>query len=188
MVESNIQEVREYLVLLILGTSESKSHTMLQLQKEFFYLWRSSSKIKPLVRFIAHYKGPFSESLRDSIMNPVYLSDMWNYYPPKSRDNLTGGKISLNDDGINKSNEYIAQIKEKENKDLIQLIAGMRLIHDLYDDLSPHELLYMVYINPNNKDFIRMSEIYNQVINKDIKNKLYERIKDQTQFLSGEVE
>ena len=179
MAKSDVQEAREYLILLILGTSLSKSHTMLQLQKEFFYLWRSSLKIKPLVRFIAHYKGPYSESVKDSIMNPVYLSDMWYYTPPKFKDNLTGGNISLNEDGIIKCNEYISLIKEKNNNELIQLIAGIRLIHDLYDDLSPHELLYMVYINPNNKEYIKMSEIYNQVINLDIKNKLYERIKDQ---------
>lgn len=149
---------------------------MLQMQKEFFYLWRSSSKIKPLIRFIAHYKGPYSEALKDTITNPVYLQDLWDFVPPKNNDDLSGGIIKLNKDGIKKFSEYLNLIKSKNNLDLIQLLAAMRLLHDLYDELSPKELLYMIYINPNNKDFIKHSEVYDTVMKSNIKDKLSEKI------------
>ena len=172
------QEVREHLVLLLLGTCESGQHSMLQIQKEFFNLWQSSERIKPLIKFIAHYRGPYSEGLKDTIVSPMYLENLWDYIPPKNRDKLTGGFIRINEEGRKEFDRFINLVKEKNNKDIIQLIAAMRLLHDLYDNLSTEELLLMVYINPNNVDFITKSEIYDSIVNSEIKEKLYQRIKE----------
>lgn len=174
----DIQEVRENLVLLLLGTTESGRHSMLQIQKEFFYLWRSSKHIQPLINFIAHYKGPYSEGLKETIASPMYLENLWNYFPPRSKDKLTGGFIELNADGKNKFNEMMRKIKENKNEDMIQLIAAMRLLHDLYDRLSTEEFLLLVYVNPDNKKFIIKSEIYDQIVNLDVKGQLLKRLKD----------
>lgn len=173
----DIQEVRENLVLLLLGTSESGRHSMLQIQKEFFYLWRSSKHIQPLIKFIAHYKGPYSEGLKETITSPMYLENLWNYSPPPSRDKLTGGFIQINTDGKHEFNEIMRKIKENKNEDMIQLIAAMRLLHDLYDNLSSEEFLLLVYVNPDNKEFIKKSEIYDSIVNTDIKDKLFKRLK-----------
>jgi len=172
----DLQKVRETLVLLLLGTSMSKSHSMVQIQKEFFYLWRSSEKIKPLIRFIAHYRGPYSEALNDSIRYPKYLEYLWDFVPPRKNDTLTGGLIILNDEGQREFNNIIQRIKKANNIEMIQLISAMRLLHDLYDDLSVEEFLYMVYINPDNIDFIIKSEIYDKIINKNVKSRLSKRL------------
>jgi hypothetical protein len=172
------QEVREHLVLLLLGTSKSDSHSMLQIQKEFFYMWRSSERIKPLIRFIAHYRGPYSEGLKDTVINPMYLENLWDYLPPSNRDKLTGGFIRINSDGKKEFNRFMRAIKKKKNEDLIQLIAAMRLLHDLYDNLSSEEFLLLVYVNPDNHDFIKKSEIYNSIVNPKVKDKLYKRLKE----------
>ena len=174
----DIQEVRERLVLLLLGTSESERHSMLQIQKEFFYLWRSSERIQPLIRFIAHYRGPYSEGLKETIANPMYLENLWDYLPPSSRDKLTGGFIRINADGKKEFDRFMRAIKEKKNGDLIQLIAAMRLLHDLYDNLSSEEFLLLVYVNPDNSDFIERSEIYDSIVNPEVKGKLFKRLKE----------
>lgn len=172
------QEVREHLVLLLLGTCESGLHSMLQIQKEFFNLWQSSERIKPLINFIAHYRGPYSDGLKDTVVAPMYLENLWDYIPPSNRDKLTGGFIRINDNGKKEFESFIRLVKEKDNKELIQLIAAMRLLHDLYDNLSTEELLLMVYINPNNVDFITKSEIYDSIVNSEVKEKLYQRLKE----------
>lgn len=172
------QEVRERLILLLLGTSASGRHSMLQIQKEFFYLWRSSERIRPLIRFIAHYRGPYSEGLKDTIINPMYLENLWDYYPPSSRDKLTGGYIQINANGKKEFDRFMSAIKEKKNEDLIQLIAAMRLLHDLYDNLSNEEFLLLVYINPDNRDFIEKSEIYDSIVNPEVKDKLFKRLQE----------
>ncbi len=172
------QEVREHLVLLLLGTSESGLHSMLQIQKEFFYLWRSSERIKPLISFIAHYRGPYSEGLKDTVIDPMYLENLWDYLPPSNRDKLTGGIIRINDDGKKEFDRFMRSVQEKKNEDLIQLIAAMRLLHDLYDNLSSEELLLLVYVNPDNRDFITRSEIYDSIVNSEVKDKLYKRLKE----------
>ena len=69
------------------------------------------------------------------------------------------------------------KIKENKNEDMIQLIAAMRLLHDLYDNLSSEEFLLLVYVNPDNKEFIKKSEIYDSIVNTDIKDKLFKRLK-----------
>ena len=163
------QRIREYLVLLLLGTSKSSVHTIVQIQKEFFYLWNSSDRIRSLIRFIPHYRGPFSEALNDSIKKPMYLQDIWEYVPPHERDILSGGQVRLTEKGKRMFNEYMRKIKSSNKMELIELIAAMRLLHDLYDDLTPEELLYFVYVNPENRDFIKRSQVYDMVMRDEIK-------------------
>jgi hypothetical protein len=174
----DIQEIREYLVLLLLGTSDSGGHSMLQIQKEFFYLWRSSKLIKPLIKFIAHYRGPYSEGLKETIAHPMYLENLWDYSPPSSKDKLTGGFIQINNEGKSEFVKIMKKIKEKSNEDMIQLIAAMRLLHDLYDKLSSEEFLLLVYVNPDNKEFIIKSEIYDSIVNPIVKDRLLNRLKE----------
>ena len=107
----------------------------------------------------------------------MYLDNHWDYLPPGSKDRLTGGFIKINDNGIKEFNKFMRIIKEKKMVELIQLIAAMRLLHDLYDDLSSEEFLLLVYVNPGNKEFIKKSEIYDSIVNPDVKDKLYKRLR-----------
>ena len=108
----------------------------------------------------------------------MYLENLWDYSPPSSKDKLTGGFIQINNEGKSEFVKIMKKIKEKSNEDMIQLIAAMRLLHDLYDKLSSEEFLLLVYVNPDNKEFIIKSEIYDSIVNPIVKDRLLNRLKE----------
>lgn len=171
----NQREV-EYFILLLLGTSPKGKLSVLHLEKEFFFLWNASNYIRPLMEFIAHYKGPYSKALAETLMSPMHLEGLWEYEEPNKHDDLSGGFIKLNENGIQKFKDLISKIYSIDDKKLINIIAGMNLLHDLYDDLDSKELLYFVYTNPNYKDYIRKSEVYDKVVTDEMKRSIAKRI------------
>ena len=88
----------EIFILLVLGMSDRKI-SLLHLEKEVFLLWNFHKKIKSYLRFIKHYRGPFSKEIQETIINPMYLEGYWRYIPPISSDKLSGGYVELTSKG-----------------------------------------------------------------------------------------
>jgi hypothetical protein len=173
----NQREV-EYFILLLLGTSQKRRLSVLHLEKEFFFLWNASDYVRPLMEFIAHYKGPYSKALADTIRSPMHLEGLWEYEEPKKQDDLSGGFVRLNQKGIQKYKEVISKIYSMNNKKLINIIAGMNLLHDLYDNLDLKELLYFVYTNSNYKIYIKKSEVYDRIVTDEMKRNLIKKTRN----------
>ena len=171
----NQREV-EYFILLLLGTSPKGRLSVLHLEKEFFFLWNSSKYIKPLMEFIAHYKGPYSKALAETLRSPMYLEGLWEYEEPNKQDDLSGGFIKLNEKGIQKFKEILSKISSRNDKKLVNIIAGMNLLHDLYGNLDSRELLYFVYTNPNYKKYITKSEVYDKIVTNEMNRNIAKRV------------
>ena len=90
----------EHLILLLLGTQDQKI-SILHLEKEAFFIWNFHPDIKKFMRFISHYRGPYSEEIEEIIKNPFYRDNCWIYIPPARYDTLTGGFVELTPHGIN---------------------------------------------------------------------------------------
>lgn len=168
------QKAVEYLVLLLLGSSKKKKLSVLHLEKEFFYLWNATEYIKQLIEFVAHYKGPFSSALAETLKSPMWLEDYWEYKPKK--DKISGGTVELTSIGEKEYNKLVDKIHLDDRTQLIHILAAMELLHDLYDDLKPEELLYLVYTNPRYKNYTKKSEVYNYIVNDAMKSKLSQKL------------
>ncbi len=132
----------ENLILLVLG-ADNKKISQLHLQKEIFLLWNFHPSIKEFVYFIKHYKGPFSQDVKEAIINPIFLEDCWVY--EYSNDELSGGYIYLNNKGKNEYLELVKKIKQKNSIPLSHLLNGVKLIRKIYDNVSMEELLLLIY-------------------------------------------
>ena len=152
------QKGLENSILLILGAVDRRI-SLLHLEKEVFLLWNFHPKIKEYLNFIKHYRGPFSKEIQEAIWNPVYLEDFWLYIPPRNRDKLSGGHIELTDEGRKEYNRLVEKIREKE--DLLHLLAGMKMVRELYDKLSIEELLLLIY--DTYPDYSEKSNVYQEI-------------------------
>lgn len=157
--DSNInyeQKGLEHLILLILGIVDRKI-SLLHLEKEAFLLWNFDQKIQPYLRFIKHYRGPFSKEIQETIQDPLYLEDHWVYIPP--RDRLSGGYIELTPEGRSEYKRLLRKISD--NEELLYLIAGIKMVRELYDKLTLEELLLLVY--DTYPDYIEKSDVYKDI-------------------------
>lgn len=167
------QRVVEFLVLLLLGSSKRKKLSVLHLEKELFYLWNASEYIKPFIEFIAHYRGPFSSALAETIKSPMYLEDCWEYKP---KNDISGGFVELTRIGEREYKRLIDKIYLDDKKLEIRILAAMELLHDLYDDLNSEELLYLIYTNPRYKEYTLKSDVYNCIVTDTLKNSLIRKL------------
>ena len=170
------QRELEYIVLLLLGSSKRKELTILHLEKELFFLWNASEHIQPLLEFIAHYRGPFSKALADTAKFPMFLDEHWEYHPPRGSNDISGGSIKLNHFGKEEYDHILDKIHSNDNKKLIHILAAMALLHDLYDNLTLKELLYLLYTNPKYEDYIKKSQVYYDVVTPRIKKSLVQKL------------
>jgi len=132
----------EHLILLLLGAEDQKI-SILHLEKEAFFIWNFHPDIKKFMRFISHYRGPYSEEIEQIIRNPFYLVDCWTYIPPARYDTLTGGFVELTRHGKNEYQRlYIAS---SANPQMGPILAAMKMVRELYDKLTPEELLLLIY-------------------------------------------
>lgn len=136
------QKGLENFILLVLGVVDRRI-SLLHLEKEVFLLWNFHPKIKEYLNFIKHYRGPFSKEIQEAVQDPVYLEDCWIYIPPRRGDKLSGGHVELTDRGREEYNRLVKKIGEQE--DLLHLLAGMKMVRELYDKLSMEELLLLIY-------------------------------------------
>ena len=136
------QKGLENLILLVLG-AYNRRISVLHLQKEVFILWRFHPSIKDYLFFIKHYKGPFSSEIEKAIRYPMYLDDCWIYEPPLSEDDLSGGYVKLTHKGnIEYKRIYDEALKIEK---LLTLLTGIKMVRELYDQLSFEELLLLIY-------------------------------------------
>ncbi|MHA2430399.1 MAG: hypothetical protein ACXACC_05115 [Promethearchaeota archaeon] len=163
----------EYLLLLLLSTSKKKRLSHLHIQKEMFLLRDVTKALQSLFHFIKHFRGPFSKDIKEALSYPMYLDNHWIY--KNSNDKLTGGYIELTKEGENEGNKLIKKILEKKNDKLNHIMAAMNLLHDLYDNLTPRELLYVIYKSPKYKDYTEKSIVYKDILESDAKERLKQK-------------
>ncbi|RLI60226.1 MAG: hypothetical protein DRO67_09290 [Candidatus Asgardarchaeum californiense] len=153
------QKGLENFILLVLGMSDRRL-SLLHLEKEVFLLWNFHKKIKPYLKFIKHYRGPFSKEIQETVLNPMYLEGYWNYI--SSRDRISGGYVQLTPKG---RQEYERLVEKLQNNDeMLHLLAGIKMVRELYDKLSLEELLLLIY--DTYPEYTERSEVW-----KDIKKK-----------------
>ncbi len=159
----------ENFILLVLGAVERRI-SLLHLEKEIFLLWNFHSQIKGYLYFIKHYRGPFSREIQEAVTDPVYLEDCWIYTPPKQGDRLSGGYIELTKSGKEEYKRIVEAIGNQDN--LLHLLAGIKMVRELYDKLSLEELLLLIY--DTYPEYTERSEVYTEIKNK--KKQLAERL------------
>jgi len=161
----NLEIVERYIILL-LGAESNPIPSEIHIQKELFVL----SKIKPVIQnflnFEKHYKGPYSQILQETVKEPFHYSSAYIF---------DGDKISITKDG----NKVYGEILNAYNKDpkFLELVQAMRLVRDIYDKLSPDELLFLVYATY--PEYIEFSDIYD---------KLFKNTKRRSQILKSLLE
>ena len=146
MQQINATETRsralEHLILLLLGAHDQKI-SILHLEKETFFLWNFHPDIKKFMNFISHYRGPYSEEIEQIIRNPFNLINCWTYIPPARYDTLTGGYVELTPKGRHEYQRLYAA--SSANPQMEPILAAMKMVRELYDKLTPEELLLLIY-------------------------------------------
>lgn len=171
------QKEIEYLLLLLLKTSKRGSLSHLHIQKEMFLLRDATKYLQEMYHYFKHYRGPYSKDIAEALFSPMYLDNSWGY--KESRDKkLSGGYFEITAEGRKEAEKILEKMRSQNNQKLIQIVAAMKLLHDLYDDLSPKELLYVVYKTPKYKEFTKKSIVFNEVISSDAKYSLKKKYLD----------
>ena len=150
------QKGLENFILLVLGMCDRKI-SLLHLEKEVFLLWNFHKKIQTYLKFIKHYRGPFSKEIQETILNPFYLEDHWIYI--YQNDKLSGGYIKLTPKGKSEYKRLLEKIQK--NDEMLHLLAGIKMVRELYDKLSLEELLLLIY--DTYPDYIEKSEVWKDI-------------------------
>jgi hypothetical protein len=153
----------ENFVLLTLGAID-RPVSILHLEKEVFLLWNFHPDIHHYLNFVKHYKGPYSEEISKILRNPFYLNNCWDYYPPSSSDELTGGYVELTDTGRQEYKKFYSEAKKRES--LLPLLSGIKMVREIYDKLSPEELLLLIY--STYPEYTEYSKIFNAIKRKRV--------------------
>jgi len=132
----------EKFILLTLGAVD-RPISILHLEKEVFLLWNFHPDIRQYLNFVKHYKGPFSQEISKIVHHPFYLDKCWEYVPPVKSDDLGGGFVGLTHYGRAEYERMHAAAKKK--KTLLPLLSGIKMVRELYDELSYEELLLLIY-------------------------------------------
>lgn len=158
------QKGLENFILLVIGMCDRKI-SLLHLEKEVFLLWNFDKSIKPYLNFIKHFRGPFSKEIQETVFNPFYLEEDWIYAPPKKGDNLSGGYVGISDKGKIEYKKLLEKIKKRE--DFLHLITGIKMVRELYDNLTVEELLLLIY--DTYPEYISNSSVYKDIEKKKIR-------------------
>ena len=146
MQQINATETRsralEHLILLLLGAYDQRI-SIPHLEKEAFFLWNFHPDIKKFMKFISHYRGPYSEEIEQIIRNPFNLINCWTYIPPARTDTLTGGYVEMTSHG--RSEYRRLHSASSANPQMGPILAAMKMVRELYDKLTPEELLLLIY-------------------------------------------
>jgi uncharacterized protein YwgA len=148
----------ENFVLLILGAID-RPISVLHLEKEIFLLWNFHQDIHNYLNFIKHYKGPYSEEIAKIIHHPFYLNNCWEYRPPIDSNDLGGGYVELTDTGRLEYKKFYSDAKKRES--LLPLLSGIKMVRELYDNLSSEELLLLIY--STYPEYTEFSKIYKDI-------------------------
>lgn len=174
--DDDIQKLLEYIILLLLGNTSDDKITALHLQKEVFLIQNFDPNIsRDFFNFIKNYKGPFSRRVHETIRSPIFLVDCWRYQKPKGYDKLTGGFISITNQGKKEYEDILIAIKESNQENLLHLISATKILNDLYSKLNPEEILLLIY--DAYPKYTEKSNVYYQLNNKrkTIAKQLYQK-------------
>lgn len=158
------QKGLENLILLVLGVVDRRI-SILHLEKEVFLLWNFHPGIREYLKFIKHYRGPFSKEIQETVQNPIYLEGYWKYIPPEKGDKLSGGYVELTPLGRKEYKRLLE--KMKKNEELLHLLSGIKMVRQLYDKLSLEELLLLIY--DTYPEYIEKSDVYKGIEKKKAK-------------------
>lgn len=167
------RHAQEDLILLVLGSVPDKQLSLLHLEKEVFLLWKFHTSISKFIHFVAHIKGPYAEEISNSITEPYYRQEAWEYTKPTSQKDFTGGYVKLTESG---KRDYHKLYKEMVKQDKMRsLLAGILIVRAINDDLTPEELLFLIY--DTYPDFRTKSEVAKEIYEKknEIINKLLQQ-------------
>ena len=128
-------EIVEKYIILLLGIVDKPVPSILHLEKEMFILSRANPTVAKFVSFLKHYKGPYSDVLKELIDSPLYHKDAYK---------VVNDRIML----TSKGKEIFEKIVKNYEKDkrFRQLLGTLKMIRELYDRLSDEELLLLIYI------------------------------------------
>lgn len=169
----DFRRAQENLVLLVLGAVPDKQLSLLHLEKEVFLLWKFHASISEFIHFVAHLKGPYAEEISNSVKEPYFYPDAWEYNEPVSQKDFTGGYVKLTESG---KRDYQKLYKEMVKQDKMRsLLAGILIVRTINDDLTPEELLFLIY--DTYPDFRTKSEVAKEIYEKknEIINKLLQQ-------------
>jgi len=132
----------ERFILLVLG-AVPREISLLHLEKEVFLLWNFCRFIQDYIKFISHYRGPYSSEIREIIEHPFYLSDAWQITHCSRGDGISGGYIVLTPDGQKEYGCLYAQLRQ--NLQMRDLLIGIQIVRGVYDEFNDKELLLLIY-------------------------------------------
>lgn len=155
---ANRLKALEKFILLTLGAID-RPISILHLEKEVFLLWNFHPDIHNYLNFIKHYKGPYSEEISKIIRHPFYLNNYWQYLPPINSDDLGGGYVELTDLGRKEYQKFYSDAKKRGS--LLPLLSGIKMVRELYDNLSSEELLLLIY--STYPEYTEFSKIYRDI-------------------------
>jgi hypothetical protein len=146
----------EKFILLVLGAID-RPISVLHLEKEVFLLWNFHPDIREYLNFVKHYKGPFSQEISKIVHHPFYLENCWEYVPPNTSIDLGGGFVGLTPTGCIEYQRMYSAAQTKNS--LLPLLSGIKMVRELYDDLSYEELLLLIYDTyPEYTEFSKVSK------------------------------
>jgi hypothetical protein len=154
------QKMRELIILFLVANSKNKV-SVLHIQKEAFLLQEFDNDFKELLNFIPHYKGPFSRGIHETIVEPMFLINCWEYIKPNANDNLSGGYLKLTDKGKNEYLRIEEKIKEKKEDKFLHLLTATQILTQLYNKLNFKELLLLIY--DTYSEFTKKSIVYYEI-------------------------
>ena len=87
----------------------------------------------------------------------MYLEGHWNYV--SSRDRISGGYVQLTPKGKQEYKRLVEKLQD--NEDMLHLLAGIKMVRELYDKLSLEELLLLIY--DTYPDYTERSEVWEDI-------------------------
>ncbi len=131
----DVNEVVERYIVLFLGASLDPIPSELHLQKELFVFLNVYKNLREFIHFEKHYKGPYSQEIKEALESPMYLSNSWQLEEPQ---------IRLTKEGQEVYRELVSFYKDDER--FKQLLEAIKLTRRMYDKLSGDELLLLSYL------------------------------------------
>lgn len=156
---SELSEIREQFVILLLGAMERPVPTIWHVQKEIFILSKIQPKIQDLFQFVKHYEGPYSQLLQESVKEPIHYDRAYEFNSSDALILLSEGRDIFNR----------IKVENEKLESFARIINSLKLIRTIYDKLSKDELLLLIYVTY--PSYIEFSNIYDDLVRNDDKRK-----------------
>lgn len=154
---SEMSEIREQFIILLLGVNDRPVPTIRHVHKEIFILSQIQPKIQDLFQFEQHYEGPYSPLLQESVREPLHYDNAYQIISGDTLILLPKGRIIFNE--LKQQSETVRNFN--------QLLESLKLIRTIYDKLSREELLFLIYITY--PEFIEFSNVYYDLVKNERK-------------------